>query len=379
MIDKLDFTLPAFKIHQREQDGTAIYFSKINAKELSTRTDERFKIDYFRRLDSNQDLGYQRQLSKIAVEKIKDFILKETKNPLLPTAILVNSREPLDYKDNGGGFGVLTVKNTLYIIDGQHRFEAWTQMMQDPALEEMYGDYEFPLIVLSGFEEYREIEQFYVINSKQKKIKTDLAQRHSLALAKHSETEGLIPSEKRWELSAVKITDILNEQLECIWNKKVILADDTADLRKTKFISQSSFVSSLKPLFLGSKPIFKIEKGVNNLDKWAKIIADYWDIIEKYYPNAVQNTRDYSLMKTVGVFSFHIFLERILQETKDISEAMKLIDTKIRKASENGYGENFWRVKQSESTKNQGKYAGAFSSAVGHKRIAMGIYLGQLF
>lgn len=379
MTDKLEFTLPAFRIHQREQDGTAIYFSKINAKQLSTRTDERFKIDYFKRLDSNQDLGYQRQLSKNAVEKIKDFVLKETKNPLLPTAILVNSREPLDFKDSGNGIGTITVKNILYIIDGQHRFEAWTQMMQDPALEEMYGDYEFPLIVLSGFEEYREIEQFYVINSKQKKIKTDLAQRHSLALAKHADTEGLIPSEKRWELSAVKIADILNEQIESVWKKKIILADDTADLRKTKFISQSSFVSSLKPLFFGTKPVFKIEKGVNNLDKWAKIVADYWSILKKYYPNAIQNTRDYSLMKTVGVFSFHLVLERILQETKDVSEAMKEVDIKIKKASENGYGENFWRVKQSESVKNQGKYAGAFSSAVGHKRIAMGIYLGQLF
>lgn len=379
MTDKLEFTLPALKINQREQAGTAIYFSKINAKELATRTDERFKIDYFRRLDSNQDMGYQRQLSKSGVEKIKDFVLRETKNPLLPTAILVNSREPLDFKDNGHGFGLLTVKNTLYIIDGQHRFEAWTQMMENPSLEEMYGDYEFPLIILSGFEEYREIEQFYVINSKQKKIKTDLAQRHSLALAKHEETEGLIPSEKRWELSAVKITDILNEQIKSVWNKKIILADDNIDLRKTKFISQSSFVSSLKPLFFGVKPIFKVEKGVNNLDKWAKIVADYWDIIEKYYPNATQNTKDYSLMKTVGVFSFHLVLERLIRESKDISEAMKDADLRIKKASENGYGENFWRVKQSESVKNQGKYAGAFSSAVGHKRISMGIYLGQLF
>lgn len=379
MTDKLEFTLPAFKIHQREQNGTAIYFSKINAKELSTRTDERFKIDYFKRIDSKQDSGYQRQLSKNSVDKIIDFVLRETKYPLLPTAILVNSREPLDFKDNGGGIGSLNIKNTLYIIDGQHRFEAWKQMMDDPTLEEMYGDYEFPLIILSGFEEYREVEQFYVINSKQKRIKTDLAQRHSLALAQHSDTEGLIPSGKRWELSAVKITDILNEQLKSVWNKKIILADDNADLRKTKFISQSSFVSSLKPFFIGTSPIFQIEKGVNKLDDWAKIIADYWDIIAKYYPNAVQNTKDYSLMKTVGVFSFHIVLEKFLQETDNIEKALENAEQKIIKASENGYGESFWRVRPSQAVKNQGKYAGAFSSAVGHKRIAMGIYMGQLF
>jgi len=252
-------------------------------------------------------------------------------------------------------------------------------MMEDPSLEEMYGNYEFPLIILSGFEEYREVEQFYVINSKQKRIKTDLAQRHSLALAKHPDTEGLIPSEKKWELSAVKIADILNEQVENVWKKKIILADDTADLRKTKFISQSSFVSSLKPLFFGIKPVFKNGKGVNNLNEWSKILADYWNIIKKYYPNAVENTKDYSLMKTVGVFSFHLVLERLLRESKDTTEAMKDADSRIKKASENGYGENFWRVKQSESIKNQGKYAGAFSSAVGHKRISMGIYLGQLF
>lgn len=377
--ETLEFSLPAMRVHQREQKGKAIYVARISAKELSVRADERFKIAYYSRVESTKDIGYQRPLSQNAVEKIKDFILKkESENPLLPTALLVNSRNVLDFKDTGGGIGTLNVKGTLYVIDGQHRYEAWKQLMEDPELLEQYGDYELPLVILSGFFEYQEIEQFYIINSKQKRIKTDLAQRHLLALAGHPETERLVPSGKHWELFATKIADLLNEQFDGDWKKKIILADDKPDLRKTKFISQSSFVSSMKPFFTGSDPVFKKEEGVNNLNGWAKIILDCWNIVGKYYPNATKNTRDYSLMKTVGVFSLHILFAKILSDIENLPSALQKIDSTIKRASENGYGESFWRVKQPQSVKDEGKYAGAYSNAVGHKRIAQGMMFGEL-
>lgn len=375
---RLDFSLPAMRIHQREQDDKAIYMAKINAKELATRSEERFVIDVYKRVEGKEDSGYQRPVSDSAVQKIKNFILEDSKNPLLPTAILVNSRNPLDFKDSGGGIGKLTINDTLHIIDGQHRYDAWRSLMEDPDLQELLGDYELPLVILSGFKEYQEIEQFWVINSKQKRIKTDLAQRHLLALAAHEETKGLIPTGKQWELPATKVVDLLNEQIEGVWKKKIILADDKADLRKTKFVSQTSFVSSLQPLLSGSDPVLKWVDGIDNLGMWAKIISDYWDIIKRYYPHATKDKRDYSLMKTVGVFPFHIVLAKVLIKETNVAKALAEVEVIIKKASENGLGESFWKTNQSEYVKSMGRYAGAYSSSVGHVRIAQAIMFGEL-
>ena len=47
-----------------------------------------------------------------------------------------------------------------------------------------FEDFEMPLVILSGFSELDEVVQFHVINSRQTKVKTDLAHRHYLKLSK---------------------------------------------------------------------------------------------------------------------------------------------------------------------------------------------------
>jgi len=49
---------------------------------------------------------------------------------------------------------------------------------------EEFEDFEMPLVILSGFSELDEVVQFHVINSRQTKVKTDLAHRHYLKLSK---------------------------------------------------------------------------------------------------------------------------------------------------------------------------------------------------
>ncbi|OFW62187.1 MAG: hypothetical protein A2Z35_01490 [Actinobacteria bacterium RBG_19FT_COMBO_36_27] len=380
----LDFSLPALIIRQREQKKQKIYLTTIKASELSVRPDERFIVDYYERHPGLKDTGYQRTLNKNAVERIKNFVLQETNNPLLPTAILANSRYALDFKESKEckNFGILHVNTPLYIIDGQHRFEAWKSMMDSPTLKEEWGNYEFPLIILSNFKEYQEIEQFYVINSRQKKIKTDLAQRHLLELAKREETSNLISKKDRWQLFATKIVDILNEQIEGVWNNKIILPSDKPDERKIKIITQSSFVSSLKPFFVGKGFImFDTSTETPNgskLESWAKFIAIYWGNIEIIYPNAIKNFRDYSLMKTVGTFSLHLLLQKEFSrsDNNNINEAIKMAVKDIDKASQMDFNELFWKSNVPSSIKDQGKYAGAYSNSAGHNRLAASILTG---
>lgn len=384
-MQNLNYELPAIRIHQREEKDQAIYLAVVKASEFFDRPAERFCIDYFKREDQKES-GYQRNLDDKSVDKIKKYILQETPTPLLPTSLLANARSSIEFKNISGNFGNLQIKQELYIIDGQHRFEAWKSMMQDNTLRNKWGDYEFPIIILSNFTELKEIEQFYVINSRQKRIKTDLAQRNFLQLYTNETTRGLIPERNKWQLYATKIVDQLNENKKSLWKDKIILPTDSKDLRKTKFISQSSFVLSLKPFFTGSETLFTAEeKKRPPIEKWANLISEFWNIIEKIYPEATKTTTDYSLMKTVGVFSLHLFLEKVCKEiagseniTDDNTqkEIFKKIKEYLQVANKGNYSQNFWRIKVAESIKAKGNYAGSYSSSVGHKRIVSGILLG---
>ncbi len=385
--NQLNFQLPAIRVRQREERGQAIYMAVIKAKEFMTRENERFIIDYYRRENGKED-GYQRPLAHNSVSKIKDYILKEVKYPILPTSILANARYKLKFEALNDPCGQLTIDQPLYIIDGQHRFEAWKQLMHDDKLKEVFGDYEFPVVILSGFEKIDEIEQFYVINSRQKRIKTDLAQRNFLSLAGHEKTESLIPERSKWTMYATKIVDILNEETEnSIWHDHIILPDDGLDLRKRKIISQASFVSSLKPMFIGRDAIFVVDnKELPKLIKtWASFINNYWQTIYKIYPEAIDNLHDYSLMKTVGVFSLHLLLVKMINQKglkdtilnpKTQSEILKDIQEKIENAKKNTFKLDFWRVKVSDIKKERGEYAGSYSSSVGHNKIVSKILLG---
>jgi DGQHR domain-containing protein len=382
--DSLIFKVPAMRILQREEKNTAIYLTKIKVSDFSTRTSERFSIDYFKR-ENRTDKGYQRQLALSSVEKIKKFVLQESAHPILPTSILANSRQPLKFKElNHSDLGELEITDRLYIIDGQHRFEAWKSLMLDDVLREEWKDYEIPVVILSGFDRVKEIEQFYVINSRQKRIKTDLAQRMLLEFAKHDETKGLISPKDDWIKFAVVITDSLNEEKENIWKGRIVIEGDSADLKKTKLINQTSFVSSLKPFFIGSDRIFDIPNK-NKPDECIDLLVKFWEIVARVYPLIVDHPFDYSLLKTVGAFSLHMFLNNIAKRNGGLENKEKILkeaQTALLKASdeENGnYKTDFWRSKVSPSVKERGGNAGSYSSSAGHTRLALGLENNLVF
>ena len=237
--------------------------------------------------------------------------------------------------------------------------------------------------MLSNFDELKEIEQFFVINSRQKKIKTDLAQRHLLRLAQHEETIGLVPKSSKWQLYATKIVDILNEQIENIWKEKIILPSDEKDLRKAKIVTQSSFVSSLRPFFVGKGAFFDVSKEDPSgkiVQEWAGLLAKFWKIVSEIYGPAIENPHDYSLMKTVGVYSLHLFLQKELSRIgapteKEVLERAKEL---LKQASVEDFPLSFWRSQVPDYLKEEGRYAGGYSSAAGHNRIAAGIAMGRL-
>jgi len=387
------YTILAIETIQKHPSDCQIFTGKIKLKDLlepgNNEEDIRFKIHKW---ESGQEIekGYQRSPQQSRINKIKDYLQIEVENPIFPTAILVNARKPLNferfeiqskkYGKEKSDFGKLTINQTLYVIDGQHRIEAFKDIMQRKELASRYDYIELPIVILSNFGYKEEVEQFYVINSRQKTIKTDLAQRIFMEISKDDIGTKLIKETNKWQMPAITVVDALNADVESEWYELISLPDDDKDMRKERVISQNSFITSLKPFFVGSRQRWnytsnKFENGSKIVKECKKLIDSYWKMIKNVWPECFENKKKFILFKTIGVYSLHIVLADYmnghpnLNEKDIISEIEKLL---IIARAENRFTPNFWEVGNAIA-RERGQNAGAYSSNEGHNRIALSI------
>lgn len=377
----------AFRTVQKNKRDSQIFTGKIRIMDLletdNSDRDIRFRIHQWK---SNQGIekGYQRAPDSARIEKIKFYLQQETENPIFPTSILVNARKPLKFyplarKSSQSDFGELLIDQTLYIIDGQHRIEAFKDLMGNRELKSKYGYIELPIIILSNFDYGNEVEQFFVINSRQKPIKTDLAQRIYMELSKKNIKTKLIKEKDRWQLPALTVVDELNKDEDSEWFKMIALPDDDKDLKKERVITQNSFITSLKPFFIGANQKWEytsatVDNGHVIVEECKKLINEYWKMISEVWPEVFEEKKKYSLFKTVGVYSLHIVLATYLDDHSDLKpkESMSKIKELLEVARDaNRMTSEFWEI--GVTGPRGGLSAGAYSSSEGHNRIASAI------
>jgi uncharacterized protein (DUF1015 family) len=64
----------------------------------------------------------------------------------------------------------------IYVVDGQHRIEALMRLyLKRDVPDEKWGDFRLSITFMLGATELEEMEQFYVVNSTAKSVRTDLA------------------------------------------------------------------------------------------------------------------------------------------------------------------------------------------------------------
>lgn len=370
-----ELKLSAFKLDQFIDGAKSIYLAKITAKEL-VEDPIRFQVRYYERIQNTlggyKDTGYQRHSPETKINKIVEFILSERKGkPEFPTSIVACTQNRLEFKDDGKGVGTLVIKPPLYIVDGQHRFEAWKRLIIEGEGKFDYLEkYEMPIVILSGFEEIDEVLTFYIINSRQTKVKTDLAHRHYIKLASSPSTKHIVKN-VLWIVRANKVANLLNEDMEGVWKGLMLNANEPKDSRYIKPISVSAFAMSLRPFYsLDSKEIFEktapggIEADAGILDRFWKIVGDVW-------PEPFQEPKRFTLAKTVGVYSLHYLFASILRKSNyEVGTALSEVK-KILSNAKTKFGPEFWLVSKelTQDQKNRGEYAGAYSSAQGHKQI----------
>jgi DGQHR domain-containing protein len=347
--------IPAIQI---EQGGVRLFVTALRAAEL---TDEFCKPDAW--TPSNRE-GYQREPVESRFKKIADYMEGgESAPPLLPQAIVLNTREKgrLTFKENGSaspkgdGVGVLQIPDDalpLFEVDGQHRVGGARRAVEEkPEL----GDFPFPVVITEGLDRLHEALAFFIINTRQKRVPTDLAQRIITNELNDPELrKRLIEEGHDWIGRATKIVDVLNATEGQPWYGAI----GVPGMKMKYALKQNSFVQSLRPIL--DAPAW----AAVDPEDVARVLVHYWKALRDVFPEAFENHRDYVIQKTIGVFPLHGIAPQVFElavekdgyplKPKAIREILTQLADKLSEFHPGHEPAKFWDRKEGEA----GKYTG---------------------
>lgn len=298
-------TYPCFRIRQwgygEGAEPVYIYVTAMPLKDL-------WHADIDRWSKTNRE-GYQRvPLEARFGEKrgsITRYLLKEI--GVFPTSILINVRGELKFElkhkiNDNIDLGEISIADNakLIIIDGQHRIEALKRVLN---VKPEFKDYPLPVSLTNFKDKFDEMVHFYIVNSRQRKIPTDLVYKQLQIFMKKSTLGGrgwikeviLGPQQERQALAAT-IVDFLSEK------------DDSPFKGKIQYVGEEKQEYHLVRDFVLARFITKVVKekafaGISP-EKLAELLVDYWNAIKDLYPNCFKKPDEYTLLKTTGIASF---------------------------------------------------------------------------
>lgn len=353
--------IPVIKIMQQ---GKKIYIGKMTCSEIldrciTTEWDSNLGWD----LDKQ---GYQRAPNEKHYMRIANF-LREEGDPLLPTSALLAAREGeyglLDFTliDNAHlGIGKLKIpkERSLFIVDYQHRWRGLKYAVEKLKCNNLLN-FQVPVIIMADVSRYEEIRQFYLINSKQKRVDTDLG----LALLQTMATEAsekellnFVGPGNKYRIRATRLTFTIAGETDGPWVGKI--ADPNMAITSNQVVSIKSFVDSLRPLLVRTSPVC-----MKSDDELIQIILDYWSGIAQLMPDVFASPRNYSIQRAIGVFVMHrvaakkVFGLCIQQNDMSPSKVAQV----LQKAKAKYLNKGVWKV---------GGFTKTYSSASGQKELA---------
>jgi DGQHR domain-containing protein len=331
---------------------------------------DRYRIPY---RDSTRKTGYQR-LAQIA--RINELAYDLRKGRVdLPTAVLLNIRDPkarnaLKVIDGDQqvylDIQLLSSRAQFFVVDGQHRILALDKLISDDEDDEKWQEFMIPFVCMLGADEDEEMDQFYIVNSKAKSVRTDLA----YALLKERADrngevmEALVERGREWQVEGQTLVERIAETSP-VWRHRIRFpAMEKGDTT----ISNTSLVNSLKPL-VNDFPLFK-RAGV---DQRLKILDAYWQGVRACMREAFDEPTAFSIQKGIGVIVMHEILPDVIELVR--AKGWSLVDPEsyhqilepmlAALEGDSGLGEpvqgtDFWRASVAGA-------AGSFSSSAGRR------------
>ena len=264
--------------------------------------------------------GYQRPPVDRRLREVARYMLEE--QGILPTSILLSTRPKnddsgLDFHPEEGGsgsvtWGTLSIPDNvkLWIVDGQHRYFGIERAYERTGAMGLES-YPFPVCIMDKVEWYLEMVHFNIINTRQKKMPTDIVDRHLLM---RQQTEGIkmMTSGKRGakeyqQATATRIVDLLNEE-EGPWYHQIAVPGVPG--RDQGLVRQHAMVASLDPVMRDNW----IRGQVNKPEGVVKVLSNYWEALQEIWPHAFESPDEYRVQATVGIYSLHMVLPVLIQK-----------------------------------------------------------------
>ena len=295
------------------QAGRRLFVTALTGEQLITQTQVDPYNSELAAGDPNQ--GYQRPPERSRITRIGSYLIKEAGDGLYPNAVLLGSREPLRYDPvsrrlelpRGGKFRV---------IDGQHRIAGLRYAIEEKEAKEL-AFMSIPVVIVEISEKVTEMDQFRIINSTAKSVRTDLVNAILTAIAE-AEGADAIAEKDHWKVVITKVVDALDRRDDSPWKDILLMPDEIgASAGAGKITRATSAITSIRVVyewlrgldFLSGKP----------LDEQAEFLTDilvaYWGAIRNVVPQAFEVPGDYVIQKTPGLFSLHYLLKESLLPT----------------------------------------------------------------
>lgn len=348
---------------QFKQNNRVFYVAAIPARDLVAMT----RVDVWQQ--GVEDPGYQRAPSESRKRDIGRYIMRD--DAIMPVGGLLNSRPNQEggielygtmmrfEKTSGDGsiaFGDLTIPDSarpLYIVDMQHRLGGFEWAMQQPGGEAI-GDFPLVVTIADGLTKLEEIDQFDLINTTQKKVRTDLARRLKSIQAKDLDhREELEISGKLWEAKGANVVDHLNTT-EGVWYQRILPPNKSKRDMPTSVARETSFVESLKPILV--QPYFTMQSD----EHCAELIARYWEAIRRVFPEAFNNPDEYVIQKSPGIFSLNSIATYVFEMARHRGDVT--VDTIYEVIKPMGeiedMGSEFWRGDNEDGAAQYGSQKG---------------------
>lgn len=311
--------------------------------------------------------GYQRAPSSSRKREIGQYAMKP--NSIMPVGGLLNARDieesdgekygsklmfEEEYKDGDISFGVLTIPDKalpLFIVDMQHRIGGYEWAIQQEGGEKLAR---FPLVatIADGLSKMEEVDQFDIINTTQKKVRTDLARR--LKSIQITDLDHMLALDKRgklWEAKGPLIAERLNSE-SGPWSGKILPPNKSKVDQPTMVVRETSFVTSLKPIL--QTPYFIRQKE----DTAAELINRYWCAIQKVWPEAFINPDAYVIQKSPGVFSLHELAPEVFEMVRDKGEITVTNIFEVVKSLANIGESDYWEATNPDGAAGYGSMKG---------------------
>jgi DGQHR domain-containing protein len=223
-------------------------------------------------------------------------------------------------------YGLLdTERDDFWVIDGQHRIEALKRAI---ARNRDFEDYPVIASILRLPDRFDEMLLFYIVNRRQKGVKTDLVYRHLQRMLIRKGEEWLLDLEGKRGLTqsyAIEIVDVLNKEPVSPWYGRIREVGEPKHM--DHIIKDSDMIQSIS-LILGehyfkNKPIKEI----------AYHLIDYWNALYNIYPECFTDPKGFSLLQRPGMPALNrLFIDiygLALQEGEVTEETMYNLLTRL--------------------------------------------------